>query len=146
MCAGGGGMRSPVTFAFRPHQGPVYGVSCSPFHRNIFLTASTDTSAHLYSLLDVRLSFQPPHSCYHSFTNKHTHTHSPALCSQWSQTVGTCSTCSGPQLDLWCLLLVQQTATSFSMTSLYMQNIDLHNQLNSLCIVIGESGQAMCSP
>ena len=47
-------MRSPVNFAFRPHQGPVYGCNCSPFHRNLFLTSSTDSSVRLYSLLDVR--------------------------------------------------------------------------------------------
>jgi WD40 repeat protein len=45
-------MKSAITFAFRPHHGPVYGCSCSPFHRNLFLSASTDTSARLYSLLD----------------------------------------------------------------------------------------------
>jgi hypothetical protein len=49
---GGIDMRSPVTFAFRPHAGPVYGCDCSPFHRNLLLTASTDSSVRLHSLLD----------------------------------------------------------------------------------------------
>ena len=44
----------PIKFAFRPHHGPVYGCSCSPYHRNLFLTCSTDMSVRLYSLLDVR--------------------------------------------------------------------------------------------
>jgi WD40 repeat protein len=54
-------VRSAVGFAFRPHQGPVYGCSCSPFHRNLFLTCSTDSSARLYSLLDSNplLSLEP---------------------------------------------------------------------------------------
>ena len=45
--------QSPVKFAFRPHHGPVYSVSCSPFHRNLFLSCGTDTTTRLYSLLDV---------------------------------------------------------------------------------------------
>ena len=49
--------QSPVKFAFRPHHGPVYSVSCSPFHRNLFLSCGTDTTTRLYSLLDVS-------SCY----------------------------------------------------------------------------------
>lgn len=46
--------KSPIKFVFRPHHGPVYGICCSPFHRNLFLSCSTDASARLYSLLDVR--------------------------------------------------------------------------------------------
>lgn len=46
-------LASPINFAFRPHHGPVYGISASPFHRNLFLSCGTDTTARLYSLLDV---------------------------------------------------------------------------------------------
>ena len=54
--------QSAIKFAFQPHHGPVYGCGCSPFHRNLFLTASTDMSARLYTLLDVSTipSFLPP--------------------------------------------------------------------------------------
>lgn len=38
-------------FAFEPHAGPVYKVVASPFHRNIFLTCSTDGTARLYNML-----------------------------------------------------------------------------------------------
>lgn len=44
---------SPIKFCFRPHYGPVYGLSCSPFHRNLFLSCGTDATTRLYSLLDV---------------------------------------------------------------------------------------------
>uniref|UniRef100_A0A286Y180 Dynein 2 intermediate chain 2 n=1 Tax=Cavia porcellus TaxID=10141 RepID=A0A286Y180_CAVPO len=44
-------LRAPARFTFSPHGGPVYSVSCSPFHRNLFLTAGTDGHVHLYSLL-----------------------------------------------------------------------------------------------
>nr|WAW84842.1 cytoplasmic dynein 2 intermediate chain 2 [Halisarca dujardinii] len=43
---------SPITFSFQPHHGPVYTLSPSPFHRNLFLTCSTDASARVYSLLE----------------------------------------------------------------------------------------------
>ena len=46
-------LRSPVNFAFRPRHGPVYCVSCSPFHRNLFLACGTDAAVGLYSMLDV---------------------------------------------------------------------------------------------
>ena len=42
-----------VTLAFKPHDGPVYGVACSPFHRNLFLTCSTDSTISVYSMLDM---------------------------------------------------------------------------------------------
>ena len=42
-----------VTLAFSPHIGPVYAVSCSPFHRNMFLSCSTDATLSLFSLLDT---------------------------------------------------------------------------------------------
>ncbi|XP_013407902.1 WD repeat-containing protein 34 [Lingula anatina] len=44
-------LNSPVTFAFNPHHGPVYDVQCSPFHRNLFMSCGSDTSARLYSML-----------------------------------------------------------------------------------------------
>lgn len=47
-------LRSPVTFAFSPHFGPVFSVDCSPYHRNLFLTCGTDASVRLYSMLQVR--------------------------------------------------------------------------------------------
>lgn len=52
---------SPVTFAFEPHNGPVHSVSCSPFHRNLFLACGTDTSARVYSMLESRhiISVEP---------------------------------------------------------------------------------------
>mmetsp|Transcript_31097 Transcript_31097/g.50101 ORF Transcript_31097/g.50101 Transcript_31097/m.50101 type:complete len:691 (+) Transcript_31097:367-2439(+) len=37
--------------AFEKHGGPVYGIAASPFHRNIFLTCSTDGSLRLYNML-----------------------------------------------------------------------------------------------
>jgi len=37
--------------AFEKHMGPVYGLSASPFHRNLFLTCSTDASLRLYNIL-----------------------------------------------------------------------------------------------
>ncbi|XP_040294075.1 cytoplasmic dynein 2 intermediate chain 2 isoform X1 [Bufo bufo] len=44
-------LKAPAQFAFSPHGGPVYCVDCSPFHRNLFLSAGTDGHAHLYSML-----------------------------------------------------------------------------------------------
>jgi len=38
-------------FAFEAHAGPVYALSASPFHRNLFLSCSTDTTARLYNIL-----------------------------------------------------------------------------------------------
>ena len=42
---------SPVTFGYAAHSGPVYEARHSPFHRNVFLTASTDCSVRLYNQL-----------------------------------------------------------------------------------------------
>ena len=44
---------SPIKFVFRPHYGPVYSISTSPFHRNLFLSCGTDAAVRVYSLLDV---------------------------------------------------------------------------------------------
>jgi len=45
---------SCVTLALESHKGPVYSVSCSPFHRNLVLTCSTDGSVRVYSMLEVK--------------------------------------------------------------------------------------------
>ncbi|XP_054249384.1 cytoplasmic dynein 2 intermediate chain 2 [Indicator indicator] len=42
---------APAELAFAPHAGPVYSVSCSPFHRNLFLSCGTDGQVHLHSML-----------------------------------------------------------------------------------------------
>jgi WD40 repeat protein len=51
----------PITFAFVAHHGPVYSVDCSPFHRNLFVTSSTDTTIRLYNMLQSKplLSIEP---------------------------------------------------------------------------------------
>ncbi|NXM08992.1 WDR34 protein, partial [Tyrannus savana] len=66
-------LRAPVEFAFSPHAGPVYSVSCSPFHRqvlpikrcfllppsprNLFLSCGTDGQVHLHSMLQPQPLF-----------------------------------------------------------------------------------------
>ncbi|XP_053230076.1 cytoplasmic dynein 2 intermediate chain 2 isoform X2 [Podarcis raffonei] len=52
----GGGLplKAPAQLAFAPHGGPVYSVSCSPFHRNLFLSGGTDGHVHLYSMLQAQ--------------------------------------------------------------------------------------------
>ncbi|XP_004640635.1 WD repeat-containing protein 34 [Octodon degus] len=47
-------LRAPARFVFSPHGGPIYSVSCSPFHRNLFLSAGTDGHVHLYSMLQAQ--------------------------------------------------------------------------------------------
>jgi WD40 repeat protein len=42
---------SPLSFAYTSHAGPVYAARFSPFHRNVFLTASTDGLVRLYNQL-----------------------------------------------------------------------------------------------
>jgi WD40 repeat protein len=42
---------SSAKLAFAPHRGPVYGLQFSPFHRGVFLAASTDGTLSLFSLL-----------------------------------------------------------------------------------------------
>jgi len=42
---------SPIQFAYTSHAGPVYEAAFSPFHRNVFLSASTDASLRLYNQL-----------------------------------------------------------------------------------------------
>uniref|UniRef100_A0A3Q3NB38 Dynein 2 intermediate chain 2 n=1 Tax=Mastacembelus armatus TaxID=205130 RepID=A0A3Q3NB38_9TELE len=45
--------RAPAVFSFRPCSGPVHSIHCSPFHRNLFVSAGTDGLVHLYSLLQT---------------------------------------------------------------------------------------------
>ncbi|NXX51489.1 WDR34 protein, partial [Tricholaema leucomelas] len=58
---------APAELVFTPHAGPVYSVSCSPFHRqnkasiffapfprNLFLSCGTDGQVHLHSLLQAQ--------------------------------------------------------------------------------------------
>ncbi|XP_058474167.1 WD repeat-containing protein 34 [Solea solea] len=46
-------LRAPAVFSFRPCSGPVHSVHCSPFHRNLFVSAGTDGLVHVHSLLQV---------------------------------------------------------------------------------------------
>ncbi|NWV02816.1 WDR34 protein, partial [Ptilonorhynchus violaceus] len=51
-------LRAPAELAFSPHAGPVYSVSCSPFHRqNLFLSCATDGQVHLHSMLQTQPLF-----------------------------------------------------------------------------------------
>ncbi|KAG2497783.1 hypothetical protein HYH03_004055 [Edaphochlamys debaryana] len=48
-------MRTPVREAnYTPHAGAVFGVDCSPFQRELFLSCSTDGSVRLYSSLRMQ--------------------------------------------------------------------------------------------
>ncbi|KAM8872603.1 cytoplasmic dynein 2 intermediate chain 2 isoform 1-T1 [Synchiropus picturatus] len=46
-------LRAPAVFSFRPSTGPIHSIHCSPFHRNVFVSAGTDGLAHLHSLLQT---------------------------------------------------------------------------------------------
>lgn len=46
-------LKSPVELKFDPQYGPIYSISQSPFHRNLFLTCGTDSEIKLYSHLQV---------------------------------------------------------------------------------------------
>ncbi|NXL46370.1 WDR34 protein, partial [Podilymbus podiceps] len=46
-------LRAPAELTFSPHGGPVYSVSCSPFH-NLFLSCGTDGQVHVHSLLQAQ--------------------------------------------------------------------------------------------
>lgn len=48
---------SPIDFSFHSHVGPVHSLEFSPFHRNLFLSCGSDGSARIYSLLQVRRSW-----------------------------------------------------------------------------------------
>ncbi|XP_047425694.1 WD repeat-containing protein 34 [Mugil cephalus] len=46
-------LRAPAVFSFRPFSGPVHSIHCSPFHRNLFMSAGTEGLVHLHSLLQA---------------------------------------------------------------------------------------------
>ena len=46
-------LRSPVTFTFNPHHGPVHAVDCSRFHRHAFISCGQDQCLRIYNLLQV---------------------------------------------------------------------------------------------
>ncbi|KAJ8346495.1 hypothetical protein SKAU_G00278960 [Synaphobranchus kaupii] len=46
-------LHAPARFSFSPRCGPVHTLHCSPFHRNLFLSAGTDGLAHLHSVLQA---------------------------------------------------------------------------------------------
>ncbi|XP_020649114.3 cytoplasmic dynein 2 intermediate chain 2 [Pogona vitticeps] len=47
-------LKAPAQFVFAPYGGPVYCVSCSPFHRNLFLSGGTTGHVHLHSMLQAQ--------------------------------------------------------------------------------------------
>ncbi|KAJ8286461.1 hypothetical protein GJAV_G00039500 [Gymnothorax javanicus] len=46
-------LHAPARFSFSPRCGPVHSLHCSPFHRNLFVSAGTDGLAHLHTLLQA---------------------------------------------------------------------------------------------
>eukprot|EP00842_Homolaphlyctis_polyrhiza_P004856 jgi/Hompol1/5371/HPOL_001197-RA len=92
---------NPVLLAFGMHVGPVQWISCSPFHRNLFLSCASDGAMHLYSQLQTKPVWMWEPS---------THT----LCSvDWSpfrSTVFACTTLEGS-------VLIYDLATSKSIPS-----------------------------
>uniref|UniRef100_A0A3B3ZH85 Uncharacterized protein n=1 Tax=Periophthalmus magnuspinnatus TaxID=409849 RepID=A0A3B3ZH85_9GOBI len=46
-------LRAPAVFSFRKHNGPIHSIHCSPFHRNLFVSAGTDGLVHIQSLLQA---------------------------------------------------------------------------------------------
>lgn len=64
---------SPINFGYQPHTGPVHGIDCSPFHRNLFLTCGADGRLNLFSMLQTKpLTWFEPSSHY-------------LFCAQWSR-------------------------------------------------------------
>lgn len=63
-------LRSPVTFTYNPHHGPVYSVECSPFHRNAFVSAGMDQCIRLYSILQAQpvMTIEPGEGYIYSAT------------------------------------------------------------------------------
>ncbi|XP_076461827.1 cytoplasmic dynein 2 intermediate chain 2-like [Babylonia areolata] len=47
-------LRSPVTFTFNPHHGPVHAVDCSRFHRHAFVSSGQDQCLRVYNLLQAQ--------------------------------------------------------------------------------------------
>jgi WD40 repeat protein len=56
----------PFNFSYDKHLGPVQAISCSPFHRKIFLTCSIDGSVKMFDASERRniISFEPGHNEY----------------------------------------------------------------------------------
>ncbi|TPX32217.1 hypothetical protein SmJEL517_g04624 [Synchytrium microbalum] len=54
-------LSNPIIFGFNSHLGPVNSISCSPFHRNLFLTCGNDREVRLYTALQPNpiLTFEP---------------------------------------------------------------------------------------
>lgn len=50
-------LRSPVTFTFNPHHGPVLSVDCSRFHRHAFISSGQDQCIRVYNLLQAQPVF-----------------------------------------------------------------------------------------
>ncbi|PVD30466.1 hypothetical protein C0Q70_09732 [Pomacea canaliculata] len=46
-------LRSPVTFTYHPHHGPVQSVDCSHYNRHAFLTSSMDQCLRVYNMLQA---------------------------------------------------------------------------------------------
>ncbi|KAF6028805.1 WDR34 [Bugula neritina] len=44
----------PVKLTFLPHCGPVYSVNSSPYHRNLFLSCSSDSTLRVHSILQTQ--------------------------------------------------------------------------------------------
>eukprot|EP01116_Phalansterium_solitarium_P014006 TRINITY_DN31494_c0_g1_i1.p1 TRINITY_DN31494_c0_g1~~TRINITY_DN31494_c0_g1_i1.p1 ORF type:complete len:553 (-),score=150.15 TRINITY_DN31494_c0_g1_i1:65-1723(-) len=63
-------IENPVQFTFESHAAPVHSVSSSPFHRNLFLSCSADTSIRLYHALKPKslLSLVPSASYLYCVT------------------------------------------------------------------------------
>ena len=55
-------------FTFEPHSGPIYQIEFSPFHRNLFLTCSTDSTVRLYNLLQSKPIIHLAPSKHYLFT------------------------------------------------------------------------------
>ncbi|CAB4030926.1 WD repeat-containing 34-like [Paramuricea clavata] len=66
-------VHSPVTFAFHPYLGPIHSVCCSPHHRNLFLTAGTDT-LRLYNMLQLMPSLTIEPSCGYLYSVRWSYT------------------------------------------------------------------------
>ena len=61
-------LRSPVTFTFNPHHGPVHAVDCSRFHRHAFISCGQDQCLRIYNLLQVSVVVTVVVSVVHSMS------------------------------------------------------------------------------
>jgi WD40 repeat protein len=65
----------PVVFKYEAHQGPIHSLECSPFHRNLFLTCSSDGSVKLFNVYETgRLHVVIPSNSINSYI----------YCADWS--------------------------------------------------------------